>query len=339
MPDRSVTIQYRYASYKEDGSSLLAAINLALRQVEDGTTRDQSWKSRLLNRDDGRAIFANNIRRSPENQIEYLFGDLILFEENASFSVFRDTVGPSVAIEIENLEAGENFLKGKGFWFIVEDHVFLIGDPSVRLKEFEAYFRWLASKSNAAYAGLTLSAKVDPEIWKKDPKGLSSFKAVLGGRNLTAAAVDNEAPLEVVEGERTIKLIAESVQSKIVSILSIIFGSEAEAQELVENAGGGENLTLLTRLSLRTRSLEKRRQLVAAVEHVARNLDDDEVMLNVSGGSSRGGASGGFLSVPRRIPLLDETSELDANEVVKAFISVYKFWVDGGMIEGPVINI
>lgn len=339
MADRSVTIQYRYAGYKETGSSLLSAINAALRQVDHGTTRDQSWKSRLLNRDDGRCIFANNIRRSPEHQIEYLFGDLIMFEENASFSIFRDIVGPSVAIEIENLDAGENFLKGKGFWFIVEDHVFLIGDPSVRLKEFESYFRWLASKSNAAYDGLTLSAKVDPEIWKKDPKGLSSFKAVLGGRNLTAAAINNEAPVEIVEAERTIKLIAENVQSKIVGILSIIFDSEAEARELVEKAGGGENLTLLTRLSLKTRSLEKRKELVAAVEHVARNLDDDEVMLNVRGGSSRGGASGGFLSVPRRIPLVGETSELDANEVVTAFISVYKFWVDGGMIDRPVITI
>jgi hypothetical protein len=168
---------------------------------------------------------------------------------------------------------------------------------------------------------------------------LSSFKASIGGRNLAAAAINNDGPLEVVEAERTVRLMAESVQSKIVSILSIIFGDEAEARALVENAGGGENLTLLTRLSLKTRSLEKRRELIAAVEHVARNLDDEEVKLNVSGGSSRGGASGGFLSVPRRIPLIGETSELDANEVVTAFISVYQFWVDGGMIEGPVINI
>jgi hypothetical protein len=124
MADRSVTIQYRYSGYKEEGSSLLATLKSALRQVDNGTTREQSWKSRLFNRDGGRCIFANNIRRSPEGQIQYLFGDLIMFEENASFSIFRDTVGPSVAIEIENLEAGENFLKGKGFWFIVDDHVF-----------------------------------------------------------------------------------------------------------------------------------------------------------------------------------------------------------------------
>ncbi len=321
-----VTIHYRHMA---DITSAFGNLSLenAIRQSmekenENGILPKDNWKERAYVREGGNGdTLLVNIFHDGES---CFFGDLTLFQEKFMQPLIEKRENAAILnLEQKQAPTGLEYVHSIMYWMVIKNHVLVMQTSSVSTKQLEEYFTWFLKEKTKCIEDcgqVLLEAKLDAT---SVAGGIGDIKKiVVGGAPLeamTSPVVEKEIErYEHIGNKRTWKERAHD-------ILKVIM-SEADLEKLMNNLPEGAALDVSVNIGYKTR---KRKISMAPMQQALRNLPEGEVTAFGKGGKMQGKDL--RLSYPCNV--LVNGNLLDVNDMKRAMLEAYKYFVNNGKIE------
>ncbi|MFH5926147.1 hypothetical protein [Roseomonas xinghualingensis] len=290
----SKTVHYRRfetPDKSDDGNTLQALLIRCL------STKAPSGKTILDDFDARTFPFPNDhqfqwLIHAIEASDESVFGALLLFCPDTYVPVIarqekatdeHKTLAETLA-ELEIAErpplAGESFLAGIAYWYVVGNHMFIVQHVSLQTKAFELYFGQLFSAAGVAdkNSKFGLTSVFDRGIVGGDLQEVSAVEigGVMPRFSPEARAAAAELVSREIKTEKEVGVQRVALFDKAKEILVACLGS-ANAEKIMLQMPADAELQVDVRFGYRTRKRSVSRAALLELAQAARNLPDGEV--------------------------------------------------------------
>jgi len=334
MARKSVTVHYRRLSDATSafaGQTLEAAIRAAMNQSYGGGTLSQHWKRRAClmppNLED--TLFCN----LHHDGGKHYFGDLTFYTKGFMQALLR-AAEDAPQLDIEQLPApeGQEYVHSMMYWMVIKNHVLVIQSQSLAAKDLENYLTWLLKDRTSTIdptGQVILQAKFDPEDVGGDLEDLREI--IIGGTpsHLPTISVEPVGKAEIkVEETQAYRQVAESRPwgEKARDVLRAVFNNEADVIKLMNSVPEEASLEVSVHIGYKTRRPKVSR---APMQQALRNLPEGEVKAI----GKHGVLTGKDLRLTYPASINRNGNLLDPEDVVRAMLGAYAYFVQNGKIE------
>ena len=335
MVRKAITVHYRRledVTGSFNGNTLEQALRKALDHKIDGDVLAEHWKLRAWQENQDKGTLLINQYHDGGG---YYFGDLTHYSSGHMQALIKNA-GDAAVLDVEQQTApeGREYVHSLMYWLVIGNHAFVIQSTSLRTKSLEDYFTWLLKTNSGVIddnGQVILQVDFDPGQVGGDLEDIN--KIVVGG---VAVEPELQAPRGAMMAEET-KYIDQEQQhtlaqkrgwrDKAKQVLNAIMSSEADVDKLVESVPDGASLEVAVHVSYKTRG--KKEISKAPMRQALRNLPEGEITAY----GKRGKMDGKDIRLSYPASILTQGSLLDPEDVSRALLEAYQYFVNNGKIE------
>ena len=332
---RHLVVHYRKlvrnGAIAANGVTLYQAIADALDSAHpDGGCYADNWRYRLMSSGDAsQNRFFNHVHLDPQSA----FGTLCAFtpdDMQALIGTGQGQPAPTLSISEQHAPGGNDYLTGIAYWFVIDDHCYIVQHIAVRAKALEEYLTWLLRKTGNIGQNDAIILQNAFDIPAADIDEVKSVE--IGGLATGAEPPANLVPAErerIIEERRS---IAEkgTIWSKAGKILVEIFGP-IEAERILESVPPNAALDVKVNIGYRTTRRRIDRVFMNDLATGLRNIEDGELGIRTKDGRIQGDKTWLQTSMPFR-RMNDNGILLDLEHVRGQLLEVHLRFMNDGKI-------
>lgn len=318
---KDVNVLYRRVGNHEQlraGFNLSEALNLALDTVEEGEALRDNWSRREISLDTSDSVVLSYV----EGQSNEIFGEVTLLEKGGFFvSAKVEQEGQSV-LDIAHIPTGDGDApcNGMGFFYARDNHLLYV-DLGISTSKLERLLDWLLAKQDSG--GVPIHVSLTGKLTGGAAKAAQLDATEL---EIRPAPVLPPTPMEGVISEKA-GTQATADHGKVVEILKIIGMGYDRWGDFISQTDGEGRIELSVSLKLkRRRRLEPVRAI--PLEMIAKNFDEDELVLRGKNGSQVGSVT--TLKFPTRVRRSNSIVERESAK--EACYQAWCSFVDRGLV-------
>lgn len=351
---KSVTIHYRKFQRPENVEQTLESLlRKALNTVDANFGSGVKLKDRYISRlqvVDADNLFINLCKDEDDSQ-SYVMGDILHFTKGRLQALFETANEDAAAVPVQQMTAPaqSEYVHSQMFWFVKNDHVFIIQSISLRTEHLESYFAWLLSGKSQVLpesTAIVLASKFDTSVVGRD---LDDIQKIVIGGVASKAVIDpasNSSASNIIERERevtresSLDTLRTSGWSNARAVLAQVLGGEASVDRILESVPKDAELSVQVHIGFTTKKKKIDRVALKNLETGLRNLPDGQLEVFAKG--NRISSDGTLrLSYPASIRLFKSQvgesqiigSLLDTTDVERALKEAYDHFYNNGKFD------